>query len=232
MRWLPAAALAALLVAAAPSFADEAMDRRDRSVTILEAEGIPVNKYLPVIETEAQSLRRSDEEVLQRLLALVVVAVRAETGDEALTQELIQRFGVADSFTPEERRFLETPAPGQQDVINFTWRYEAAHVLLWALQIYDQLGPAGEITDVSAMANVLNGLGPDGLRQRAALRDQAILLDEADLIYRYHWAVRNARLLGEPAPPSLDPSVVMERHYTFNWLIGYGRDWDEVPTDT
>lgn len=27
-------------------------------------------------------------------------------------------------------------------------------------------------------------------------------------------------------------SIAMERHFTINWLCGYGKNWDETPTDT
>ncbi len=68
---------------------------------------------------------------------------------------------------------------------------------------------------------------------QAKLRPQAELLDAADLIYRTHWAVRQARLDGEPSPAGLDPGVVHERHYALNWLIGYaGQAWDDMSTDT
>ena len=66
----------------------------------------------------------------------------------------------------------------------------------------------------------------------ARMRPQAEILDAADLIYRYHWAVREAGLNKRPAPARLDGEVVMERHRGLNWLIGYEAEWDEVTTDT
>ena len=67
----------------------------------------------------------------------------------------------------------------------------------------------------------------------AKLRTPSEILDQADLIYRYHWAVVDARVNGKEPPAKLDPSVVMERHYALNWLIGYmNQEWDDVSTDT
>ena len=65
------------------------------------------------------------------------------------------------------------------------------------------------------------------------LRPIADILDQVDLIYRYHWAVRNARLKGQQIPADLDPDVTVERHHALNWLIGYlEQAWDDVSTDT
>ena len=60
------------------------------------------------------------------------------------------------------------------------------------------------------------------------------MLDQADLIYRLHWCVVDARLRNQPEPPAdLQPGVVYERHYALNWLRGYhNADWDDVSTDT
>lgn len=67
----------------------------------------------------------------------------------------------------------------------------------------------------------------------AKLRPLAELLDQTDRIYRYHWAVVNARVSGTAPPAGLEPGVVLERHYALNWIIGYmEQEWDEITTDT
>jgi hypothetical protein len=59
------------------------------------------------------------------------------------------------------------------------------------------------------------------------------ILDQADLIYRYHWAVVDARVKGKQPPAGLDPGIVYERHYALNWLIRYSdQEWDDISTDT
>ncbi len=67
----------------------------------------------------------------------------------------------------------------------------------------------------------------------ARLRALSDILDEADRIYRYHWAVTEARVDREPSPAGLEPGVTHERHYALNWLIRYlDQEWDDVSTDT
>lgn len=225
--------LFACLFLAQAAFADEAGARKDRSIAQLQAEGVPVLDSLPVIETEATSLRRDPEEVIQRTIALAIVAVKGETGDHAMGLALIDQFSAAGYFTPAEQAFMDNPTPDAQDRTQFTWRYEGVHVMLWALGVYDDLGRPDQITDVPLLADTLRELGPEGLRAKARLRPQDQLLDAADLIYRYNWAFVSARLRGEDAPAGLDGGVVYERHYALNWLIGYmGQAWDDISTDT
>lgn len=230
---LCAVVLALLALMPAMSEAGEAEDRKARSVAVLQAEEVPFIDWLPVIETEAETTRRSEEEVARRTIALAIVAVRGETRDYALGQSLLNQFGAHDFLSPAEAAFMADEDPSEQDYINFIWRYEGVHVLLWALGIFEDLGRPDGIADVPRIAATLRDLGTDGLIEQARLRPQSELLDAADLIYRYHWATVDARLNGRDAPAGLDPSVVYERHYALNWLIGYGgQAWDDISTDT
>ena len=219
--------------AAVSQAVDEAQARKARSVAQLQSEGVATIDHLPTIEPESTTRRQNAKVVVRRTIALVIVAVKGETGDHAMAQALIRQFGAEGFFTPKEQAFMDDPNPSDQDRANFAWRYEGVHVMLWALGIAPELERPDHICDVPFIANTLRNLGTEGLMRRAKLRPQAELLDAADLIYRYDWAVVNARLKGEEPPAGLDKGVVYERHYALNWLIGYmDQDWDDVSTDT
>jgi Domain of unknown function (DUF4272) len=68
---------------------------------------------------------------------------------------------------------------------------------------------------------------------RAVLRSKSEILDQADLIYRYRWALVDARYKGREPPAGLNPDVAMERHQVFNWLIEHSKTaWDDISLDT
>ena len=206
--------------------------RKEWAESVLQAEGIPVNPYLPVIESEAEIILRTPQEVADRLRALVIVAFKgSENPDQALIESIVAERALRPLFTPEELAFIDDPDPGQRDRIQFSWRCEAAWVLLWALNhVEGQLGPPREMCDVPFLSETVHQVADLTAR---GLRPANDILNEADLIYRCHWAVRQAGLDGDPPPAGLDPGVTMERHHALNWLIGYGdTDWDDVGTDT
>jgi hypothetical protein len=199
----------------------------------LSAEGVPVLDSLPVIETEAEAQFRTAEQVALRAMTLCVVAVRAEGLDEALTRKLIADFKLDDELTPKERKFVFNPQQSDHERAQFVWQYECYWVLLWACGFVDDLPTPKDIIDVKRAVEILRSRGRDAFLQAATLRAKSEILDEADLIYRYHWATRNAHLHGRQTPAGLNPDVVMERHHALNWLIGYSeQDWDDVTTDT
>jgi len=212
---------------------EEAIARKNRSVVVLKAEKVPCIDHLPVIETEAESTRRTTEEVATRAMALCIVAVKGEGLDQATVEQLVHDYDLTSSLTPKERAFVNDPHPSDHDSIQFSWRYEDYWVMLWALGFVDKLERPEKTCDVKSAVQLLQDNGRQGFLQKAKLRPQSEILDAADLIYRYHWATEEARLKGKQAPAGLEPGVVMERHYALNWLIGHmGQAWDGVSTDT
>jgi hypothetical protein len=212
---------------------DDGQARKQRSMARLRVEGVPVNEGLPNIETEAEAKIRTTEQAARRAMALCIVASRAEGLDEKATEKLVADFQLADTLTPKERKFLFDPKPSDHDRHQFVWRYECYWVLLWALGFVEELERPKGICDVKVAVRILRDHGREDFLKKAKLRSAKEILDAADLIYRYHWAVRDAQLNRREPPAGVDPDVVMERHYVLTWLVGYGDlDWDEVTTDT
>ena len=211
------------------------MERKARSESILRGEDVPINQYLPVIETVGESKRRSSDEVALRTIALLVVAVKAEEpGDQQLIDGLIAKYALDDVLTLNEKRFIARRVPTMHERAQFSWQYEAAWVLLWALgYIEGDLDRPENTCDVQKAVGTVAGRTREAFLEGASLRPQQEILDQADLIYRYHWAVVDARINDREPPAGLNPGVVYERHYALNWLIGYmDQTWDEISTDT
>jgi hypothetical protein len=218
-------------IAKAPS--KEAIDRKAFSESILLRQNVPVNKTLPVIESESDSKRRTVEEIAFRALSLLVVAVKGEGMEHPSVLKLAKAYGLEPRFTPKERAFLGIERPSEHDRVQFIWRYESAWTLLWALGYVDELDKPVASCDVRKAVAIMKDRTARRFISDSRLRPLGRILDEADLVYRYHWAIVDARLKGQPAPSGLDQDVIMERHYALNWLIGYmDQEWDDISTDT
>jgi hypothetical protein len=188
---------------------------------------------LPVIETAEEATLRSERDVAYRALSLLTVALKGEGLDQTIVDRIIREHGLADHLTPGESAFVADPTPSNHNRIQFSWRYECAWVLLWSLGYVEALGKPSQTCDVRRSVSFMKNRTTADFLSDSKLRPIAEILDEADLIYRYHWAVVSARLNGQPAPARLDSGIVQERHHALNWLIGYeDQDWDNVTTDT
>ena len=198
----------------------EAIERKLRSETILQTEGAPFLATLPVIETAAEALKRSKEEVALRTLCLLVVAAKGEGVEGEVLERLLKSYELRPHLTPKELAFVLDPSPSQRNRDQFTWRYEAASTLLWALGFVAQLGKPVRPCDVEFAVSTMTGTTTSRFIQDSELRSIADILDQADLIYRYHWAVRNARLKGQPMPADLHPR--RDRRKTLRFELAYG----------
>src|SRR5262245_61974031 len=76
----------------------EALRRKERSEAILRGEAVPLNKYLPVIETEKEAKRRTKEEVAYRAMALLIVAVKGEGLEQAIVENIVRDYGLENHF--------------------------------------------------------------------------------------------------------------------------------------
>lgn len=205
--------------------------RKQFTIDMLRHEGIPTIDHLPVIESEVEVDLPAAQQVAQRLAALTIVAVKGEGLDAESVDAIVDERGMRDWFSPRETAFLADRAPRDHDRIQFSWGYEAAWVLYWALNfIPGRLGMPRATCDVPTLAATVRDT-PDLAMH--GLHPVGHVLTEADLIYRCHWAVRDAQINGKPIPGGLEPGVVMERHRALNWLIWHREQpWDEVDTST
>lgn len=221
----------------------ERVERRNRSVNLLQSLGIYVTGWLPLIEGEEEANFRSAEEVALRAAALLSVSLHAEVlmtqnmdveEARAYSSGVTETYGCEEAFSPNEKAFLENDAPEEREGIRFSWQYECLYVMLWALGLIDKLSFPDRICDVGAAVRIMNDYDSlEKLVEASALRTHNELLDEADLIYRMDWGCVDARIKSLPMPRSLEGGVVMERHKCLNWLIGSeNADWDDVDVST
>ncbi len=208
------------------------LERRAKSLAIIQDMNLPYLDELPVIEDESTITPRTKEEIIQRCLAVAMCALKGETNDQALLEKVIQQYSVSRFFSPKEQQFIQNPHPEEQERLNFAWGYERVHVLLWALGYIEHLKPPHQICDVPNEMGIIWKEGAVNFSKHATLRPFHEVLDMADLYYRLHWAAIELRLQGKTSE-YVDEEIVMERHYALNWLIRYmDQEWDDVTTDT
>jgi hypothetical protein len=216
----------------------ERMERKNRSETILRRKKIPICDSLPPVDAKADVTLRTPQEVARRATVIAVIAAKSESGawDLVPAQRILEDRGLWNDVTPKERAYLaKRKEPPEQLRGEFSWKYEGAWVLLWALGHIDDddLGEPTNICDVPRLSAIVAQTPPEQFINGAKLRPIERILDEMDLIYRYHWAAVDARINGRPPPGDMEPGVVYERHYAFYWLTRFmDQEWDDVQTHT
>ncbi|MEY8318487.1 DUF4272 domain-containing protein [Oscillospiraceae bacterium 50-58] len=223
----------------------EAVERRNKSMALLRDRHIYVTPWLPLLWERAEEPGRTVEEVCRRAAALLIVSLYSEcrVGEHMSYEEsrefvnpIIESYGAEESFfSPEEWTYLNDPNSTEQTQIQYAWQYENLWVMEWALGLTDDLFWPTRICDVPQSVRIMRDYpSMEELTAAARLRPRKELLDQADLIYRLHWACVDARVMGMPAPQELEEGVVMERHRALFWLAGCDEmcPWDDVDLST
>lgn len=213
----------------------EQVERRAKSEEFCKSKNVPVykNPNSLFVETDDKVNIRTQDEVVDRALALCYIGLKSEGLEQERLDKMDKDFNISAKLTPNEKAYATAKQPTEQQKIDANWRYESLHVLLWALGYIDTLSYPDKMCNVADDVKIIYELKEKGFRQKAKLRTKKEILDQADLILRLNWACVSARVKNEPAPGGLDKSVVFERHHTLNWLINYmDQMWDDVTTDT
>lgn len=179
---------------------------------------------------------RNPREIARRALALFAVIGLAVGAPRDDILGWLKDEALWDELTPDELAYVSSPSPTKQQQLNASWRSEALLVLLWALDVIEQMPGLNEQCNNSDFQRVLPPFADVSVSQfinAATRRSDEVLFDLADELLSAHWEARDAQIHGRPVPVNLDIEIIQERHHAINWVIGYGGlPWDEVTTDT
>jgi hypothetical protein len=220
--------------AAAKQNDPEARKRKKRSEHILASEGVSINTALPPIQASSDGRPRSTEEVAMRALCILMTAMKAEGMEQPMVLRVIRRYALAAQFTPVEKEFIRNATPTEDEMAAVSSKYEAAWALLWALGYIDALTIPNQTCDIArAVACMRDRNNTQSFINDATLRPLSQLLDQADLMFRYHWSVTDAEQNQRDIPAGLQAHVVNQRRAALNWLIrNPDQEWDDFSVDS
>lgn len=226
-----------------PEVKSEEGERRKRaSIAYIRERNIPHLKTLPELPPAADCLWKSEEDIARRAVALLIViqyACDVAQGEDLAASkdfvtEMLRKFGVERHLTDNERELLQDENPAGQAAVNIAWQYEAYWALIWALGLVESLDFPDRICDCDYAIQVVSECDSfEEFYRKTAMRSREEIMDEADKIYRLHWACVNNRINGQEAPAGMNESIVVERRRGLFWMIGrFDEAWDDISMDT
>lgn len=221
---------------------EEGAGRKQASISYIQDRGIPYLESMPELPPAAECKWKTPEEIASRAVALLIViqyACDVAQGEDLgesrdFIINLLQKFGVEEQLTNKERELLQDENPTNQAAINITWQYEAYWALIWALGLVEKLDFPDQVCDCDYAIKVVSECDSfDDFYRKTSIHSQEEILDEADRIYRLHWACVDSRIHGQELPAGMNESIVMERRRGLFWMIGrFDEGWDDISMDT
>jgi hypothetical protein len=199
-----------------------------QSEAFLSANGIEINSALPFIEAPDELTPQTSTAVARRSLVLSYLAAVGFGMPIQKAKSALDEWALYDSTSADEKDLLAKPDLAPQEKINATWLPEAIQSLAWGLRLAEinHLSHCDDdlVTKFPLFAN------PAAFIDRATLRPFAEIYYQCDLLYRLHWAARNARVRGKKT--DLNEGLIRERRKAMDWMVGVDPDWDNIPSDT
>jgi len=190
--------------------------------------GVSIPITLPLIGMD--SIIRTQDEIVDRLLTGSALAAVAYGLDPNKAYRWLCQEKLEDVLLESERRFLDGH---DSESLSFKVQVEGMWTLAWSLQLVKHIDFWKDCDPgfVLLLPNLKAGDSSEMIRSSASLRSSEEILAECDLAYCLHWAIRQAELVGLPAPTNLKPYVVIERRRALEWLF-CNAPWDAIPLDT
>lgn len=200
--------------------ADIQMELRNRLVD-------PVEGLIPIPGAEEVCLREPSE-VGRRILALFLIATRAESimaghALEADKMKVICPIGF-DAMSADEHAFFSGTDPQRSEQL--VWRYESLLALQWALDMQFDLAWPDEHADLVAVTRLMVDLPDQSIVDQARLRSTNELLNAAERHHQLYYCIAMAQTQNLDAPAGISGGVVCERLIALAWLLGLSGDWD------
>ena len=186
------------------------------------------------IDDEVGDIKRTAKEIAKRALALAAVISCAYGDSKSDVIDWLKKEKLWKETSPLEREFLQSETTDKTKY-EFTWKIEALVPLLWVINKLDDMPAINKQCDTEPLKKAVIW-SPNPTQEyilSSVFRDEDEISEEYEKIYEAHWTVRDAQLNNKSVPKKYDAEVVYERHYGFNWAIGYmGQPCDEISTDT
>lgn len=219
------------------------VERKQRAFEICDKMNVPYVEGIGVAIPEEKCELATKEEILHRLACVTAAAACADTccntpnsaaeDIEYVRNTMEQRYGINEYLSDREKRYIADPLGHSQYHSTYSWRYECCWVMMWALGLVEWNMPTSPCDAHIIIQTVLRS-DFDTLLEKSQMRSKEEILDKLELIFRFNWACTNARVHRQRLQANINPEVVWEWHYAFNWIARVGgiTDWDKVQPNT
>lgn len=195
--------------------------RKENSELILKKNAIEVFTKIPFTDSE-ENVTIKDIKKIKEYVTILAFTNLVSFNDipENLAISELKKYELWDIMGAKEKFFLENPTEELKN--NETWKSEAIWILMWTLNIVDEIGFPNELANLKAISYEVYPIGAnkdpnDFINSERILRGKKEILDALDLYYRMDQVCIDAHNKGVEQT-MMHSRVVYERYTALKWL--------------
>ena len=204
---------------------------RNRNLKDLKEMNVPANPNMRDVPINSLTELKSLDKIIDRAKIEFVLATLAnyklnpeilneQMNMQDLFDELNEETNVKNLMSNNELELVDALIYGEVDeqtLITMSWFYEASAILLWAVSLF----PVPSISERSDVNELFQKITSDQQLSKAKLRSKKEILEYADLIIRYNWAL--TRITDSTDEIDFKKYVLDQHVLALKWVLG----WDE-----
>ena len=204
--------------------------RIEKNINVLKEKSIPFIEHMKAIPFNSCTNLRSKEEIVNRMLADYAIATCALYSLEgkaniitSVINQMNEKLNIKSALAPEDTNFLNAMSEqkvSKQGLQDATWVFEECAMLMWTLGIIDKPKSDKECNVGQLDEFFFNIKSYDELLSKCMLKTKEEILEQADLLFRYHWACRETRMQGKQLP-QLNEMIVQEQRRALEWVLNW-----------
>jgi hypothetical protein len=194
--------------------------------------GANINSNLPMMDY--QGLRNKDE-VIERVTIMAGMVYIAHQAPPSVIRVWIEDQGLYQHISEFEKGILEKSElkVTSKEILKLKWYVESLWALVWVLGINNTFNVNQPVGDdlIQMVPDIKKGQDFSILEAKALLRNEEEIYEQADLNYRLHWHLVDARLNGKKHS-EFDENTIIERRKALEWVVNPEERWDEIDLST
>ena len=213
---------------------DEGDNQRiEKNISFLIEHNIPYIKHMRTIPINKTTKLRNEEEILNKLIVDYTLSLFARYSHDKENKiinvafnKIDERIGVRNLLTGEDISLIDDILDNkisEDKLEEISLKMESVAVYLWALGLIkrpfsSKYSDANEITKI-----LFKSKNYVDLLYRCHLKSKSEILEYADLICRYHYAVRYYKMNGVNQD-ILNESIIEKQHEALDYITSYNLD--------
>lgn len=211
-------------------FDSEDKKRIEKNINVLKEKNIPFIEHMKAIPFNSCTDLRSKGEIVNRMLSDYAIATCALYSLEgkaniipSVINQMNEKLNIKSALSPEDNKFLNAMSEQKvqkQGLQDATWAFEECAMLMWTLSLIDKPNSDKEC-NVEQLDNLFFNINSyNELLSKCILKSKEEILEQTDLLFRYHWACRETRMQGKQLP-QLNEMIVQEQRRALEWVLNW-----------
>ena len=207
--------------------------RISNNINSLKNDNIPYLEYMVQVPINSLTEIKSKEDIINKMLIDYIIAsssiymLNNNIYKLDILLSNINKIYNTDSILSIEDKTLIINIINKlytlSELEEFSIRMESVNVCLWALGLVDKIDSCNKCNYVTISKLLLKFKNYDELVNSTKLRSKEEILEKADLITRYYWAIREVRN-DDKVIEKLNEKIVDIQSETFDFITSYSYD--------